>query len=312
MAGPWPVTACRWRHLFCKPAHRSLLISHVLLPLLVGAAQGQSGVAIPILPRLPASVRSAGLAGANAAVIGDAGSVFTNPAGLATIKHISVEAGFLREPGYPIQTMGAAAVRIGPFDFGGGYHYLRFADSAAVKDNLIWVGTGVYRIGLIALGASSKYVSLEDSAGMVSRALTTDAGMALAVFDIMAFAVSVQNIGNRNLSGQDLSLPTTTHVGFTLNFVDPQSNARVLGTIEEVWTRGSERHTLLGAEAGLVFGGIGIVGRIGHGAQPSRTRQSETAFGGSLVLGRLSFDYAYQRRSALGLDVQRFGARWTP
>ena len=294
------------------PRPAAVLTAHALLPLLVGAARGQTAVPIPILPALPASVRSAGLAGANAAVIGDAGSVFTNPAGLATIKHISVEVGFLRESGYPIQTMGAAAVRIGPFDFGGGYHYLKFADTSRVKDNLIWVGTGVYRVGLIALGASSKYVSLEDSAGAVSRALTTDAGMALAVFDIMAFAVSVQNIGNRNLGGQDLSLPTTTHVGFTLNFVDPQSKARLLGTIEGIWTRGGERRTLLGAEVGLVFGGIGIVGRMGHGAQPSPTRQSETSFGGSVVLGRLSFDYAYQRRSALGRDVQRFGARWTP
>lgn len=275
------------------------------------AAQADSA-AIPVILSLPTSVRQAGLAGANVAVVGDAGSVFSNPAGLATIKRLSIEAAFSYYPDRTLQSAGAAAVRIGPFNFGGGYNYLRFSDTSSVKDNLVWVGSAVYRRGLIALGASAKYVSLEDTTGRISRAVTGDGGIAIAFFDISALAFSVQNIAADRISGQPLTLPTMYRLGFTQNFFDPQTTLRLLGSIEVVWTENQTRRTLLGLETGLVLGGVGLVARAGYGAQPQETGQKKFVYGGSLVVGLLVLDYAYQGRSGRGGEVHRLGIRWTP
>ncbi len=111
---------------------------------------------------------------------------------------------------------------------GGGIHYLRFSDTSSVKDNLQWTASGVYRFGLIAIGGTLKYISLEDSAGQVSRSATTDAGLGLHVFDIMTVAFTIRNIGSWRVNGGPLQLPVSKHAAFAFNFVDPQLTARLL------------------------------------------------------------------------------------
>ncbi len=266
----------------------------------------------PIILSLPSSVRFAGLGGAGVAVNGDAGSVFTNPAGLATVRNIALEGAFHRYPDGSIENMGAAAVRLFQFDLGGGYRYFRISDTTSpVRDNFAWVGSVVYRYGFIAAGVTGKYMSLRDSARIENRALSADVGLAIHVFDILSIAASMQNLGNHHVSGGPLDLPRTTRVGFTFNFVDPQSSARLLGTLETIWTRGESRRTLLGAEAGVVFHGVGVVGRVGYGAQGIVAGQRQAAFGGGLVISRARIDYAYQRGYQLGGHVHRVGVRFT-
>ncbi|MEO8201448.1 MAG: hypothetical protein ABI679_13055 [Gemmatimonadota bacterium] len=266
----------------------------------------------PAVLSLPASVRQASMAGAGAALIGDAGSVFSNPAGLATIKVLSIEGSFQYYPDNTLQGSASAALRVGPFNLGGGGSYIVFNDSARTASNLMWVGSAVYRYGLIAIGASGKYVSSEDTTGRISRAVTTDAGIAIAVFDIAALGFSVQNIGENRISGDPLVLPTRYRLGFMMNFTDPQTTARLLGTIETIWTQDQERRTIFGFEVGAIVSGVGIVGRIGYGGQPTASHQAKTTYGGGILLGRLGLDYAYQRRSGLGGEVHRVGIRWTP
>ena len=278
-------------------------------PLIAAAQQATDP---PLVLSLPPSVRQAALAGAGAALIGDAGSVFSNPAGLATIKVLSLEGSFQYYPDETLQGSASAALRVGPFNFGGGGSYIVFNDSAAISSNLMWVGSAVYRFGLIALGASGKYVSSQDSAGVISRAITSDAGVALAVFDIAALGFSVQNIGGEQVSGDPLVLPTRYRLGFMLNFTDPQTTARFLGTIETIWTEEQERRTIFGFEVGAVVSGIGLVARIGHGGQPPASRQEKWSFGGGILLGRVGLDYAYQKREGLGGEVHRVGLRITP
>jgi len=261
---------------------------------------------------LPASVRQAALAGAGAALIGDAGSVFSNPAGLATIKYLSIEGSLQSYPDNTLQGSAAAALRLGPFNVGGGGSYIVFNDSARVRSNLMWVGSAVYRYGLIAVGASGKYVSSEDSTGRISRAFTTDAGLTIALFDISALGFSVLNMGQERLTGGPLLIPTRYRLGFMLNFTDPQTTARLLGTIEAIWTERQKRRTVIGLEAGAVLSGIGLVARVGHGGQPVGSNQAAWTFGGGVILGRLGLDYAYQRRTGLGGQVHRVGLRWTP
>ena len=144
----------------------------LLLPGGLGA-QGQAPLA-PLILTLPISVRSAGLGGASVALNGDASATFLNPAGLATIQHIAVEGAVQRYPDGSLEGFAAGAFRILQFDLGGGVHYLRLSDTSAVADNLQWTGSAVYRFGLVALGSTLRYVSLEDSAGAVRRSAALD------------------------------------------------------------------------------------------------------------------------------------------
>jgi hypothetical protein len=277
------------------------------------AVVGQSRP-VPTILDYPANVRSAGLAGAGVAMTGYSGSVFNNPSGLAPIRSLSLEASVARLSDRSTYTMGAAAVRVGQFNVGGGYQYLRFPSGHPIYDNLSWVGTGVYRWGGLSLGTSAKYVSLEDSAGTITRSMTTDMGLTVALFDIAALAVSVDNVGHWSVSNGGLRLPRAWHLGFSFNLLDPYSKGRLLATVETVWTQDQRRRTVLGLEAGAVFYGVGLVARIGHGAQPGDFDRtfSKTAYGGSVVLGRARLDYAFQERSLLGREVHLFGVRWTP
>jgi len=240
--------------------------------------------------------------------VGDAGSVFINPSGLATIKVLSLEGAYSPMDQGAELWQGAGAFRVGQFNLGAGAAYLQMPDSSAYADNITWVGAADYRFGMLSIGAAGRYVSVTDRGGTVNRSFTTDAGVTLAVFDIMALAVSVQSIGNEQLSGAGVDLPTATHLGYTLNFVDPQGSTRLLATIEWVWTEGASNRFLVGVEGG----GVLIVGRVGYGPAPLAPDTQRWTVGGGLVLGRLGLDYAYQAQNMFGSGVHAFGLRLTP
>jgi hypothetical protein len=278
-----------------------------------GTAAAQSRP-VPSILSFPANVRSAALAGAGVAMPGYAGSVFSNASGLAPIRKLSLEGTLARLPDRSTYTMGAAAVRMGQFNLGGGYQYLRFPNNGPVYDNLTWVGALVYRLGGISLGTAGKYLSVEDSARTIARSFTSDLSASVAFFDIAALALSVQNVGDWAISNGGVELPGSVHLGFGFNLLDTFSNGRLLATVETIWTHDQERRTVLGLEAGAVFKGLGLVARLGTGGEPGTpvTPFSTTSYGGGVVAGRARFDYAYQKRSALGRRVHLFGFRWTP
>lgn len=278
------------------------------------AAQGPAPKPVPLAPlilTLPVSVRAAGLGGASVALNGDASATFLNPAGLATIRNIAVEGAAQRYPDGSLEGMAAGGFRLFQFDLGGGIHYLRMSDTSAVRDNLQWTGSAVYRFGIIALGGTLKYVSLTDSAGDTRRTATTDMGLGIHVFDLMTLAFAVRSLDSWRVTGGPLVLPTSKHLGFTFNFTDPQLTGRVLGTMEVVWTNNAPRRTVLGLEAGAVVSGVGIVGRLGYGAPPEGAGQKEVSLGAGLVLSRFNIDYAWQRRTRLGREIHRLGLRFT-
>lgn len=264
----------------------------------------------PDLLYLPASTRSAGLAGSAVALNGDAGAIFVNPAGLATIRHVGLEGSLQRFSDGSVLNRGAGAIRIYRFDIGAGYQYLRYATDNPLNGSLRWTAATVYRRGMIAIGGGLNYTSVEDSAGTIDRSLSGVVGLQIAVFDLMAFGVSVQDFGDHTISGVGLTLPTTTKVGYMLNFVDPQSSARLLMTIEGVFTAGQPGRATVGAEAGVVIKGVGIVIRGGYGKAPEGVEIGEGAAGVTLVLSRLvSVDYGYQPRNPLGGQLHQFGVR---
>lgn len=288
------------------------LVTGLLARIASGAgALGAQSAPAPLILTLPVSVRAAGLGGAGVALSGDASSTFINPAGLATIRNIAIEGAGQLYPDGSVEGFAAAGLRLLQLNLGGGIHYIRFSDTSSVKDNLQWTASGVYRYGIFALGGTLKYVSLEDSASHTRRSATTDAGLGIHIFDLLTLAMAIKNIGSWRVNGGPLQLPVSKHVGFAFNFVDPQETARILGTMEVVWTDRADRRTVLGLEAGAVMGQVGLVGRIGYGAPPQGAGQKQVSLGGGLVLSRFDIDYAWQRRTKLGPDVHRLGLRFT-
>jgi hypothetical protein len=281
-----------------------------------------------ILTALPGSTRSAALGGAGAALVGDAGALFANPAGIATIRHLSIEGSY--EPYLAGSAVSAAALalRVQRWTLGFGAQALDFGSEAEIVPDPATGGrrgmpTGVsfhpyealattslvYRRGFVALGVTAKY-NRQQIGSDVSDAWAGDVGMAMAVFDIMAIGVSVQNLGGD--LGHSALLPRRTRAGLTLNYTDPQGTFRLLTTLEGQWTRDRSAVLIQGIEGGIVTGGVGLVGRVGYATRPTVTDASRVTFGGGIVLGRLAMDYAFQAYDALGGGTHRVGLRWTP
>ena len=266
----------------------------------------------PLVIGLPATARYAGLANAGVAVHGDAGALFVNPAGIATMRHAGIEATYHISGSQGVEGSAAAAFRLGQFSLGGGAHYLRLDPDSPNADNLMTMGTAVFRYAIFAVGASGKYISVEDTTGDVRRSASSDIGILVALFDLVAVGASFQNVGQRTLSGDGLTLPHSSHLGLVFNFTDPQDTwvARIIW--EKVWIEGLESRSKVAAELGAQVAGAFVTLRAGTGERNPSTDQSDSAVGASLGFRRFALDYAYQRRTALGGDVQRFGVRFTP
>src|SRR6185436_20148171 len=125
-------------------------------------------------------------------------------------------------------------------------------------------GSLVYRSGLIAAGATAKWLRTT-TGGVEERGWGGDIGLAIAFFDIMAIGFSMQNVGGNFDDRSALVMPRLTRLGFTMNYVDPQESFRLLSAIEVQWPEGRSARTVLGGEAGTVIRGVGVVGRLAYG-----------------------------------------------
>ncbi len=304
------------------PAARFLIRVAIGATLVARPAAAQGGTdSVPILLRAPTSVRSAGLNGAGAALVGDAGAVFSNPAGIATIRHIALEGAFRTARADAFLVAGALAWRVRQFDVGVGVQVADLgsmpgaflgpgAATAEHAREVLGVGSLVYRFGLIAVGASAK--GLRRSVDSVSaRAYSADAGLAIAVFDIMAIGFSIQNIGGNWNGDAPLELPTVTQVGFTMNYVDPQETLRLLSVLEVQWPGGSAARLVLGGEAGIVYRGVGLIGRLAWSSRPTASIFSAATYGATVAFSRVSVDYAYRQEDLLEDATHRVGLRLT-
>jgi hypothetical protein len=301
------------------------MLALVLLAAVMRTAAAQTEGSV--LAVIPASTRAVALGGAGVALVGDATAIFANPAGIATVRRVALEAAYERYLGGTALSVAALAMRFGQFNWGLGAHALDYGSEPEVIPDSATGGrrgtaTGatfnavdvvaasslVYRHGLLAFGATAKYAR-QAIAGTATDAWAGDIGMALAVFDLMAFGVAVRNLGGDFGNAQ---LPPSTAVGLTLNYTDPQGTFRLLTTGEVQWGEGTS--WILGAEGGIVVGGLagaGLVGRVGFAARPEAITGSPVSFGAGVVIGQLQVDYAYRGFDALG-TTHRLGLRWTP
>jgi len=281
-----------------------------------------------IVTALPGTTRSAGLGGAGAALVGDAGAVFANPAAIATIRHLSVEGSYEPYLAGTAVSSAAVALRVGRVTWGFGAQTLDYgAEPEIVPDpatsgrrgmatgasfhpyEALAVSSLVIRRGLIAFGVSAKY-NRQQIGDAVSDAWAGDVGIAIAIFDLAALGVSVQNMGGD--FGADARMPRRIRAGFTFNYTDPQGAYRLLTTLEGQWTQDRAAVLIQGVEGGIVRGGVGLVGRVGYATRAAVTDASRFTFGGGVVLGHLQMDYAFQGYQALGGGTHRVGVRWTP
>ncbi len=287
---------------FCS----TLLLDAVLVfPL---ASQGSA------LAALPGSTRSAGLGGAGVALVGDAGAVFANPAGLAPIRHLAVEGSYEPYLAGTSVTTAALGMRLGRFTWGVGAQMLDYGsepvivpDSASggrrgiatgatfTAADLLGVAAIVYRHGLIAGGVSAKYAR-QQIGGYAVDAWAGDVGVAVAIFDIFALGASVQNLGGDYGDGGGARMPRRTRVGVTMNYQ---------------WPAGEKALLVQGVEGGIVTGSVGLVGRVGYVTRSPTSDASRFSVGGGLELGHVHLDYAYQAFDLLGGATHRVGLRWT-
>ncbi|MGH7537277.1 MAG: hypothetical protein ACREMF_01465 [Gemmatimonadales bacterium] len=283
-----------------------------------------------VLASLPGSTRSAGLGGAGAALIGDAGAVFANPAAIASIRRVAIEGSFESYVAGTSYSTAAVAVRAGRFAWGFGAQAFDYGSEPVVvpdsstggrrgtptggsftSTEVMGLSALVYRRGLIAAGVAVKYAR-QQIGGWSADAWAGDAGLAIAVFDILALGVSVQNFGG-DFGGLDgARLLRRTRAGFTMNYVDPEGTYRLLTTLEGQWPTGDPARLATGVEGGVVRGGMGLVGRLGYVTRSPTSAASRWTVGGGVELRRLHLDYAYQGLTVLGGGTHRFGIRWAP
>lgn len=296
-------------------------------------AQG-SGTTAGILLEVPATARALALGGAYAAVVGDEGSVFVNPAGLAPIHRVAL--GVSQERAFFGSTLstGAAALRVGRLDLGLGLMYLDLGgDSVIVPDaafggdrgqatgalisayNALAVGAIAYRRGLLSVGGSVKYLREHIGGGgggdWTASGVGLDVGIAAALFDIAALGFVVQNIGGdlKTTGAAPAPLPRTTRLGFTLNFIDPLGTSRLMATTDWVSPPGGDSYWAIGLEGGVVSRGVGVVGRTGFVAGRAASDRQNLTYGGGLVFHSLRIDYAFQGYDVTGVASHRIGVR---
>ncbi len=284
-------------------ARRATWVREIVILLAAAPSVAAQGLGGPTA--LPGSTREAGLAGAGVALLGDAGALFANPAAIAAIRRVAVEASYAPDPGGAASGSGADALRIGPVTWGVGALTLQQpAGVSTAPSDVLGVSGLVARFGLLAVGSSLKYVE-QTTDGVTTTAGAADVGAAIALFDIFAFGASVQNLGGSFLE-------RCTRVGFTMNYVDPQGTARLLTTLEGQWLAGVKPVLVGGVEGGVVARGIGLVARVGVRGEATPTPAQPFTLGAGLELGGLHLDYAYQGYAAPNVPRHRVGMRWTP
>jgi hypothetical protein len=294
----------------------ALLVSAIAAP--AATVSGQGAPAVPYVLLQPASVRSAGLNGAAVALVGDASAVFANAAGIATIRYVSIEGSYRSVPNGAHIASGAVGWRLGQLDLAAGGRYFELGSnpaallpgtSAGRAYEAMGTGAVVYRVGLIAVGGGGTYVRRR-AGGSATFGISGDLGLAVAIFDIMALGFSVQNLGNNWSDTSSLVMPRTTRLGFTMNYVDPQESFRLLSTVEAQWVQGRPVRGVVGAEAGIVVKGVGLVGRAGYAGRADVLSSANVTLGATVQMTRFSLDYAYLAEDGLsGGRAHLVGAR---
>lgn len=272
-----------------------------------------------VLPDLSGSTRMAAMGGVGVAVLGDAASIFDNPAGIAPVRHVSLEASFEPYLAGTNYTAAAVAVRLGRFNWGIGGQTLDYGTEPVVVGgtptgetfhavDALGTTSLVYRRGIFALGGGATYA--RQSIGLEPMsAWAGNVGLGIDVFEILEFGVSMLNLGGEFPDGSTLG--RRTRAGFTTNYVNPQATYHWLATIEGEWPDGAPAELLIGLEGGLGSRSVGVTGRVGYVTRSPTSAESRWSAGAGIRVGKVNVDYAYQAYDLIGGPTHRVGMRWS-
>ncbi|HEX7120236.1 MAG TPA: hypothetical protein VF212_15685 [Longimicrobiales bacterium] len=294
-------------------------------------AQDGAGSTGATVLQLPAGSRAAALAGAYAAVAGDADVLFYNPAGAAGVG-AAASLAYERRVVDIVFGSAAGALGIGPVVLGLAVTYLDAGEVEVIEPDPDYGGqrgreTGetvgasesaarlavAVPLGGVRLGAALGVVT-SNLAGLTRSAPFVDLGAQFEVYGATVGA-ALRNLGGA-LSGDDAvdaPLPSearlgvrferarATGLGFTVG-ADLASDLRA-GT---TWLAG-------GVEAGLLPGVDRHYGAVARLSLDSRDRDDALRtlrLGAGITLDRLGFDYTYQEFEHFG-GIHRIGIRWS-
>jgi hypothetical protein len=261
----------------------------------------------------------AAMGGVGVAVLGDAAAIFDNPAGIAPVRHVSLEASFEPYLAGTNYTSAAVALRLGQFNWGFGGQALDYGTEPVVVGgtptgeqihpvDVLGTSALVYRRGIFALGGGATFARQQVGVNPQS-AWAGNVGLGMDVFEILEFGVSVLNLGGAFPDGSTLG--RRTRAGFTTNYVNPQATYHWLATIEGEWPDGAPAELLVGVEGGLGSRSVGVTGRIGYVTRSPTSAESRWSVGGGLRVGKVDIDYAYQAYDLVGGPTHRVGMRWS-
>jgi hypothetical protein len=82
-----------------------------------------------------------------------------------------------------------------------------------------------------------------------------------------------------------------------------------MSTIELQWPEGSGHRAIFGGEAGVVLGGVGVVGRVAHRSRPEGSDEPAFTYGATFELTKVHFDFAYEPNDIEEEASYRLGLR---
>jgi len=311
------------------PPAIGLVLNLVVVPGL--SAQGAGSTGATVL-QLLAGGRATGFSGAYSAARTDADVLFYNPAGIAGVSAAAAVSYQQHVADIGVAT-GSGAYRVGRLVLGGSVIFLDYGDiDEYVPDPDFGGQTGrptgstvsasevAARIsgalplmdGRLNLGASAGWVSV-DLAGTGRGTPFLDIGAQYAL-SAVTFGATLRNLGG-SLSGggvADAERPKEARAGAMVEVTRPSGLGAVLSADLVSQLRDHQTGLVAGVEAGLIPSGgsrVGAVGRVGFNTATGDGGQGALLLGGSVSVGRVSVDYAWQNYDLFG-TLHRFGIRW--
>lgn len=290
----------------------------------VDRANGESGATVLQLTTVP---RAAAMGGALTASDGVA-SLFANPAGLATMSGLTLHAS--GQSIFEGAKAGSAALgfRASSLRVAVGARYLDLGSidelvcngcggqgtptgNSLSANELAATGAAAFALGRsLSVGAAVNYYSttVADESG---SSMSFSAGLRLPARAGAPVSVgaSVQFVGGSvDLAGFSSPLPQTLRAGIELRPLRPEGSLHLALAADYVGLKGAPGHIVGGAELGLGRpGSFELLGRFGFASGADADYGTKAiSFGGGLVLGPLTLDYAYQGSNVFGTQ-QRLG-----
>jgi tetratricopeptide (TPR) repeat protein len=287
--------------------HNFMAITAITAILLAGPAFGGTAESLRFAALdIDMGARAAGMAGAFTAISDDASAIFYNPAGLARIKTIELNAAYDKWLLDSAFQYGNVALPVGFGAIGGMFTYTDYGTFKARGDdgNLIdqdikpynlsgALGYGLPLGDIFSFGATFRYSGITIDTYSASL-FTFDAGLMANIADIVSIGAALQNMDTNFSPGYNIRGGIgVTAFNIQDNYLKFALDAKYSGVYGMSYAAGMEISLFksLAIRAGYNFSGSNsVLGGI-----------SGLCLGAGVTIDKLSFDYAFTSRGDLGM-----------